>query len=142
MSRREAEVFLMSLLQMNAVWFLISALTMPVSSQIIHCKIRIRRPAVRLVEVSFRKVKNIDITTFEQALRRSTMFTNPAITADSFADELADVVSAELDQVAALKTCLRQQSKPSTKCGSSRRLLTLNASVRAWKVSGSDTVVS
>ena len=63
----------------------------------------------------FRKVKNIDIPTFEQALRRSTLFTNPASTADSFADQLADVVSAELDLVAPLKTCLWRQSKPSTK---------------------------
>ena len=34
MSRREAEVFLMSLLQMIAVWFLTFALTMSASSQI------------------------------------------------------------------------------------------------------------
>ena len=34
---------------------------------------------------------------------------------DSLANQLADVVSAELDLVAPLKTCLRRQSKPSTK---------------------------
>ena len=32
-----------------------------------------------------------------------------------FADQLADVVSAELDLAALLKTCLRRQSKPSIK---------------------------
>ena len=83
--------------------------------RLIHCKIRVRRSVVRPVEVSFRKVKNIDIPTFEQAHRRSTLFTNPASTADSFADQLTDVVSAELDLVVPLKTCLRPQSKPSTK---------------------------
>ena len=115
MSRREAEVFLMSLLQMIAVWFLTFALTIPSSSQITGSSTARYVFVVRPVEVSFRKVKNIDIPTFEQALRRSTLFTNPASTADSFADQLADVVSAELDLVASLKTCLRRQSKPSTK---------------------------
>ena len=70
---------------------------------------------LRPVEVSFRKVKNIDLPTFKQALRRSTLFTNPATTAETFADQLADVVSAKLDLVAPLKTCLRRQSKSSTK---------------------------
>ena len=109
--------------------------------QLIHCKIRARRSVVRSVKVSFRKVKNINIPTFEQALRRSTLFTNPASTADSFADQLADVVSADLDLIAPLKpACGGSRSRRLS--GSSRRLLTLNASVIAWKVSGSDTAVS
>ena len=57
----------------------------------------------------------MDIPTFEQALHPSTLFTNPAATVDSFADQLADVVSEELDLVAPLKTCLRRRSKPSIK---------------------------
>ena len=77
--------------------------------------IRVGRSVVRPVEVSFQKVKNFDIPTFEHALHRSTLFTNPSSTADPFADQLADVVSAELDLVAPLQTCLRRQSKPSTK---------------------------
>ena len=83
--------------------------------RLIHCKIRVRRPVIRPVEVSIPKVKNIDLPTFEQALRRSSLFKNAAATADSFADQLADVISVELDLVAPLTTYLRRQSKPSTK---------------------------
>ena len=43
------------------------------------------------------------------------LFTDPATTDDSFAEQLADVIGEELDRVALQKSCLRRQSKPTTK---------------------------
>ena len=64
------------------------------------------RPPIR---TTVRSLKNFDVNSFEAALRSSSLYTNPADTADVFADQMADVVSAKLDHVAPLRTVVRRR---------------------------------
>ena len=68
--------------------------------RLVHCKIRLDRPASHPVTISFRRIKDINIAEFEDSLRRSELFRAPASTADAFADQLASVVADELERVA------------------------------------------
>ena len=70
------------------------------------------RPPIR---TTVRSLKNFDVNSFEAALRSSSLYTNPADTADAFADQMADVVSAELDRVAPLRTVVRRRPNPTAK---------------------------
>jgi len=54
------------------------------------------------VTFTFRRIKSIDCELFEQALYASPLFTAPKASTDEFADQLADVVTAELEKVAPL----------------------------------------
>ena len=69
-----------------------------------HRLIRIRlvfgKPLTGAVESTYRNIRKIDFSSFEKILRESPLFTSPANTADAFAAQVADVVSAELDKVA------------------------------------------
>ena len=51
---------------------------------------------------------------FEDSLRRSALFSHPAISADAFADQLADVVIMEFDKLAPVRTCKQRRPKSIT----------------------------
>ena len=70
------------------------------------------RPPIRTTVCS---LKNFDVNSFEAALRSSSLHTNLADTADAFADQMADIVSAELDRVAPLRTVVRRRPNPTAK---------------------------
>jgi len=54
------------------------------------------------VTFTFRRIKSIVCELFEQALYASPLFTAPTTSTDEFADQLADIVTAELDKIAPL----------------------------------------
>jgi len=59
------------------------------------------------VNFTFRRTKSVDSESFEQALYASSLFTAPKTSNDEFADQLADIVTAELDKVAPLHHATR-----------------------------------
>ena len=70
------------------------------------------RPPIR---TTVRSLRSFDVVGFEAAQRSSSLYTNPADTADAFADQMADVVSAELDRVAPLRPVVRRRPNPTAK---------------------------
>ena len=56
------------------------------------------KPPTGTIESTY--IRRIDIPSFAKTLCDSLLFTAPAKTADAFAAQIADVVSAELDKVA------------------------------------------
>ena len=65
--------------------------------------ISFERPARKAVESTNRNIRRIDLPSFENAIRLSSIFTSPATTADALSDEIADVISDKLDKVAQIK---------------------------------------
>ena len=59
------------------------------------------------VMFSSRRLKQHNFDFFENSLRNSSLFTNPVTSANGFADQLAEVLTSELDKVASLKTVTR-----------------------------------
>ena len=94
------------------------------------------------MEVTYRRLPDIQLPAFETALRRSCLFASPKATVDAFTSQLVEIVTADLESVAPLKTSLRRQSKPITKwlakeaaaAKRERRRLEKN-----WKVNGYET---
>ena len=82
--------------------------------RLIHCKLRLNRPISRPVAITFRRRSKIGCTAFEGSLLRSSLFLNPASSADAFTNQLASVITEELHRVAPLRTTSRRQSKPIT----------------------------
>jgi hypothetical protein len=74
------------------------------------------RPSVRRPSpYTSRNIKQINSIEFEQALRLSELFIDPATSADRFADQLVKVVTATLDQFAPKRTGCRRRPKPITR---------------------------
>ena len=67
------------------------------------------------MEVTYRRLCDIQLPAFESALHRSCFFASPEATVDAFTSQLVETITAELESVAPLKTSLRCQSKPITK---------------------------
>ena len=76
---------------------------------------RLNRPASinrQSTRYAYRNVKRIDTVAFEDALRRSALFTSPATSTDGYAGQFADIVSpAELNKVSPLRMATRRQPK-------------------------------
>ena len=69
------------------------------------------RPALRQsTQYTYRDVKRIDTVVCEDALRLSVLFTAPVTSTDGYANRLADIMSAELNKAAPLRTATRCQS--------------------------------
>jgi len=83
--------------------------------RLVTAKLALQPSTQPAVPVKFRRIANIDADEFQSALRRSSLYTSPAATADEFARQLADVVTSELDAVAPVKTHYRRPAKKSTK---------------------------
>ena len=66
----------------------------------------------RLMQVtfSFRRLRQLNFNFFENSLRGSSLFTNSATSPNDFADQLAEVLTSELDKVA-LKTVTRTSTE-------------------------------
>ena len=60
------------------------------------------------ITYSYRPLGIMDFESFEQNIRASSLFTNPAATADSFTNQMREVITAELDKQAPLKTVTRK----------------------------------
>ena len=73
------------------------------------------------VAVKWRRLRDVDLTSFEASLRRSELFTNPADGTDEFADQLVRVVTDELDKVAPVRSGSRRPPKTITKWLSAKR---------------------
>jgi len=56
--------------------------------RLVIVKLGLRPPAQPAVPVKFRRIANIDADEFQSALRRSSLYTSPASTADEFARQL------------------------------------------------------
>ena len=75
---------------------------------LVLAKLRAPRQPTRY---TYRNIKRIDTVAFEDALCRSTLFTAHATSTDGDADQLADILSAELSKVAPQQTATRRQHK-------------------------------
>ena len=79
--------------------------------------VRARRPPPPPVQFTYRDLKRVDHHKFkfELALRRSSLFTAPADTANAFTTQLRTVVTELLDSFAPLKTVRCRARKPTSK---------------------------
>ena len=83
-----------------------------------HCLItadivvRLPRP---VVSYTSRNIRAVDAMMFENELRRSTLFTQPANTVDTYVDQLNGVLTCLLDKVAPARTRRRRPQKPISK---------------------------
>ena len=67
------------------------------------------------VPVTYRRIKDIDPVEFESRLRRSSLFSSPALTAESYASQFEEVVVETLDAMAPLRTRVRRPPKKITR---------------------------
>ena len=67
------------------------------------------------VPVTYRRIKDIDPVEFESRLRRSSLFSSPALTAESYASQFEEVVVETLDAMAPLRTRVRRPLKEITR---------------------------
>ena len=72
-------------------------------------------PESPLIKCSFRDLKKLNIPEFESAIRRSSLYTNPATTVDAFSAQLRDVITSELDRLCPVKTINRRAPNKNTK---------------------------
>ena len=82
--------------------------------RMVYAKLRSRSPPCKSTSYTYRNIRRIDTSAFEDALQRSALFTAPASSTDAFANEMADIVSAQLEKVAPLHTARRRQPKSIT----------------------------
>ena len=64
---------------------------------------------------TYRPIKSVDPVDFESRLRRSTLFSSPANDAESFSNQIEEVVTATLDEIAPLQTRSRRPPKEVTR---------------------------
>ena len=57
----------------------------------------------------------MNLEAFEDSFRQSALFSHPAASADAFADQLADVVTMELDKLAPVRTGKQRRPKSITR---------------------------
>jgi exonuclease III len=95
------------------------------------------------VTYKYRPLDNVDFDAFEAALLSSSLFSDPATSTDRFADQLADVITAQLNKFAPLKTVTRKAggkpinrflSQDAKRAKQKRRRLE-----RCWKRTGDET---
>jgi len=90
-----------------------------------HClitaDIAVRTPKP-VVTYSSRKIRSIDVTSFEDDLRKSVLFTQLADTLDAYVDQFNAVVEQLLDKVAPVRSRRRRPQKPISKWLSSEAI--------------------
>ena len=84
-------------------------------TRLIVTKIRIHRPRGQTVRFQSRNWSRMDTAGLEDNVRRSSLFSSPAAAADEFSNQLADVVTTELNKLASIRYFTRRNSKPITK---------------------------
>ena len=112
----------------------------PFDHKLVSCKIKLCIEQQSEVKQSFRDLKNIDVLRFRQ-LSSSTLFSDPAESADEFANQIEIVGSEIMDQLAPLKTKFKTKRKrpqiwltdEAIKAKRQRRRLE-----RKWKSSGNE----
>ena len=57
----------------------------------------------------------MNLEAFEDSLRRSALISHPAVSADAFVDQLADVLTMELDKLAPVRTGKQRRPKSITR---------------------------
>ena len=122
--------------------FLESLLKTLSDHRLITVKLSLRRRPPTASPLSFRRIDEINVKDFQVALSQSALFTNPATTANSFAQQLADVVAETLDDFAPLETFNHRPSKPITKWLSPQAVTAKRQRrklERKWLANGSDT---
>ena len=91
----------------------------------------------------YRRIRQMDHVQFETNVRVSSLFTSPAENVDEYVDQLADIVTQELDRLSLVKTATRSSSG-----GLVNRFLTTEASdskkerrrlKRKWKRTGNES---
>ena len=82
---------------------------------LIVTKIRIYCPWGQTVCFPYRNWSRVDTAVLEDNLRRSSLFSSPAVAADKFSNQLADIVTTELDKLTPIRYFTRRKSKPITK---------------------------
>ena len=109
--------------------------------RMIYAKLRSRSPPCKSTSYTYRNIRRIDTVAFEDALQRSALFTAPASSTDAFANQTADIVSAELEKVAPLHTSRRRQPKSITRWLSPTAISPEREGVE-WKLFGSEVALS
>ena len=84
--------------------------------RLVTCKLTINRPTSPAVPFQYRRINSIDVNSFQNALRASSLFSHPAASVDDYAEQIRSVVTTELDNVAPIRTCYRRPPKSITKC--------------------------
>ena len=67
------------------------------------------------VPVTYRRIEDIDPVEFEARLRRSSLFSSPALTAESYVSQFEEVVVETLDAMAPSRTRVRRPPKEITR---------------------------
>jgi len=109
--------------------------------RLVTCKLAINRPCSPAVPFNYRRINSIDTVAFQDSLRRSPLFAQPAATVDDYAEQIRSVVSAQLDRVAPVRTFYRRPPKQITKWLSPEAIESKRGRrklERIWRSSGND----
>jgi len=99
------------------------------------------RTAKPVVAYSSRNIRSIDVTSFEDDLRKSVLFTQPADTLDAYVDQFNAVVEQLLDTVARVRSRRRRPQKPISKWLSSEAIAAKRSRrrlERRWRTTGAE----
>ena len=80
--------------------------------QLVTCFLPVTKMKPRTVEYTFCDNKNMIL---DRSMKKSTLFTNPKTTTDSYAEQFGSVVGVVLDSVAPLRTKFKQR-RPQWNC--------------------------
>jgi hypothetical protein len=70
---------------------------------LVVCNLSVFRVKVAAVSYTYRNIKHVDNADFEQSLRTSPLFSNPAYTPDAYLDQLESAVTAVLNKIAPIR---------------------------------------
>lgn len=79
---------------------------------LVTATVSVRKRGPCAVPMVSRATRNIDTVKFEDALRKSALFTSPSLSVDGYVEQLERIVVAELDRVAPLRRRVRRPPKP------------------------------
>ena len=99
--------------------------------RLILAKVKFSRPARRTITPTYRNIRKINLAVFQSALFQYSLFSSPAGIADDFADQMAEVVTSELDTVTPSRSANVDQLSQ-YQSGSQLRLLLPNENTDVW----------
>ena len=70
---------------------------------LVACNLSVCRFKAAAVNYTYRNIKHVDTFDFEQRLRYSSLFWNPAVMPDAYLDQLESAVTAVLNEIAPIR---------------------------------------
>ena len=106
---------------------------------LISCKVAVDIKRQPIVKASFRNWKKLDLDVFRERIKSSSIYLQPATTAQGFANQLETDITSILDDLAPVCTSTKRQGKPESKWLSENAVAAKRARrrlERKWKATG------